>query len=245
MDRALDSLPELFYDLIAIFIPGFYCYYCFSLMYSQETLSNVIGFSAINETLAGLIVIYLLGFIVYFFSSYFIARIFNFILGDPRFLLLGEKPNKRYELVNKYFLSEKSKDIADYYKTNVEKRIRLLMNDKTFTVKNNLDPAYEFCRNYVMEKRNRSTTIRKEQAYGEMSRGIVLVSLVSIIWLLIITIFFGTIITNFWYIFFLYIFSFVTFSFRYGQAKHINPIFIYSTFISVVELKDNKTDEKK
>lgn len=245
MDKALDSLPELFYDLIAIFIPGFYCYYCFSLMYGQETLTNAIGITSINETITSLVIIYLVGFILYFFSSYFIARIFNFFFGDPKFILLGAKLNKRHQFLNRYFLSENSYDTVNFYKSNIELRIRHLTDNESFELKDNLDPAFEICRNYVMGKLFRSTTIRKEQAYGEMSRAIVLVSLVSIVWLLIITTFYGIVVTNFNYIMIFYVFSFITFSFRYGQAKHINSVFIYSSFISAVELKNKSNDDKK
>lgn len=245
MDKALDSLPELFYDLLAIFIPGFYCYYCFSLIYGQENLNNIVGVPLINETIAGLIMVYLLGFVVYFLSSYIIAKFFKVLFGDPKFTLLGSELGKRQNFLNKHFLEEQSSIMVEHYRTNVERGIRFVLKNSEYILKDNLDPAYELCRNYVMERGTRSTTIRKEQAYGEMSRGIVLVSLISLIVLFIITGPLGIVVNNYWFVLGLFIFSFVTFSYRYGQARHINPIFIYSTFISSVELNNEKEYEQK
>lgn len=244
MDKALDSLPELFYDVLAIFIPGFYCYFCFSLIYEKENLSKVVAIPLINETIDALIMVYLLGFVVYFLSSYIIARIFRFLFGDPRFILLGSIPNKRQEFLNKYFLEEHSVSTIEHYKKNVEIRIRFILKDANYEVLKNLDPAFELCRNYVMEKGTRSISIRKEQAYGEMSRGIVLISLISLIILFIYTGYYGNIVNNYWFVFGLFSFSLITFSFRYGQARHINPIFIYNTFISAVELNSNPNEKK-
>ena len=80
-----ESLPELFYDLIGIFIPGFYLYFCLSLIYSQEQLSKIVEVSFLNKTVLAIFIIYFFGHIIYTFSSLFIDRVIS--LSDVVFIL--------------------------------------------------------------------------------------------------------------------------------------------------------------
>ena len=118
-------------------------------------------------------------------------------------------------------------------------------SDSISAAKDSMDTAFEICRNYVMEKSiRRASVIRKEQAYGEMSRGIILVALVSMIWIIIKQIF-GESTQYFLSTFFIFLFSLVCFSYRYIQARRINPVFIYSTFCSLVNESKQEDSTKK
>jgi hypothetical protein len=130
---------------------------------------------------------------------------------------------------------------SDYFKKNIEKGIKELTGDNSFELSkdDNIHVGYEICRNYVMEKANRAGIIRKEQAYGEMSRGIIFVSVISIIWIIIKQFFVKTPIQNFWYVFGFIVFCLICFSYRYIQARRVAPVFIFSLFCSLVNEKDD------
>lgn len=254
MDKIVDSLPEFFYDLIGIFVPGFYLYFCYAIIYDQKVISELFEGSVLNETVATIFITYLAGHCIYTLSSYFVAKTFDRLTGNPIKILLGHTKTKGQRFVDRaFFIGVVSED--DHFKKNVEKCIGQLTKDVTFTLSNEdgsakldkITVAYEICRNYVMENaKKRAGIIRKEQAYGEMARGIVFVSFFSSIWLTIKQTF-GNSNGNFWPIFGFLLVSLVCFMFRYAQARRISPLFIYSTFCHLIS--ENKqqsgTDEAK
>lgn len=236
MERISRGLPELFYDLIGIFIPGFYLYFSLSLIYSQETLTIIQRFSFVNEYISTILLVYIAGHLVYTFSTIFIAKVFNILGGNPTYLLLGEPYLKRQETFNRVFLREVIDSNNPYYIETIQNAIRQQTGNKYFMIKDfpNRDIAYEYCRNFVMEKTtNRSANIRKEQAYGEMARGIIFVNLLSLLLLFIKELWIEQT-SGFLFIVCFFTASLVAFGFRYGQARHISPVFIYSTFCSII-----------
>lgn len=239
MEKIGDNLPELFYDIIGLFIPGFYFYFCVSLIYTNEAILKIIHLSFINETVLVLLLTYLAGHIIYSFSNYFIVKIFAFFVGTQNFILLGLKQTKIQKKCNQFLLVSKIDDGNDYYRLNIEKKIREITKDQTFNInRKNYVIAFEFCRNYIRENSPRAANvIRKEQAYGEMSRGIVFVSLVSVVILVFQN--WYTPINHFINILEFYLFSLICFSYRYNQARYVVPLFIYSTFCSLY--LDNKS----
>lgn len=235
MEKITDNLPEFFYDLIGLFIPGFYFYFCLSLIYDSVTVQKILQISFINETVLVLLLIYLSGHIIYSFSNYFVVKIFSFLVGVQTYILLGQEQTKIQKFFNKLLLVSKIKEGNNYFKKNIERKIRELTADNSFELtKSNRVIAFEFCRNYLRENFPRTANIvRKEQAYGEMSRGIIFVSFVSIVWITIQ--YFLIPIDHFLYALLFYIFSLICFSYRYNQARYVVPLFIYSTFCSITK----------
>lgn len=247
METTNFSIPEFFYDLIAILIPGVFAMGYTYLLFPEIATTLTTTYPYLNNIFAFLVVAYIIGHCAYSLSSEFVVPIYRFLSGNPINTLLG-KPIKSYQKkFNKYFLREEIEHDV-YFTTNVTKGIKKYTGDSTFDLQKseNIDIAYEFCRNFIIEKASKNyTTIRKEQAYGELSRSIILISIISIFALLINLIFFTT--TNFWGIkFFANFLVFVSFTFRYGQVRHTAPIFIFSTFctfLTMSNFKENKLNQ--
>lgn len=255
MEKITNSIPELFYDLIGIFIPGLYLYFSFLLIYDQKAISQLLNKSFLNEAVFTILLIYISGHIVYTFSSYAVAKSFNRFGGNPITTLLGSPKSEKNKKFDRIIFIGVADDKDGYFKRNVEKGIRALTNDNTFSLTkedgsaniDNILIAFEFCRNYIMEKTiSRSGTIRKEQSYGEMSRGIILVAFIGIVWICIKQIS-GNYVNHFWYLLMFFVLSFIAFTFRYVQVRRINPFFIYSTFCFLINDKQtekNNNNEK-
>jgi hypothetical protein len=247
METTNFSIPEFFYDLIAILIPGIFAMGYTYFLFPEIADTLTITYPYLNNVFGLLIIAYIIGHSSYSLSSEFVVPIFRFLSGNPIKTLLG-KPIKNYQKkFNKYFLREVIEHDA-YFTTNVTKGVIKYTGDTTFdlNVAENTDIAYEFCRNFIIEKASKNyTTIRKEQAYGELSRSIILISLIAFFALLINCIFFTT--TNYWWLKLLVnLLVFVSFTFRYGQVRHTAPIFIFSTFctfLTINNFKENKSTQ--
>ena len=180
--------------------------------------------------------------LIYSLSSLVVAKGFGFLLGKPKqYLLVGpekkkkgkkkETEIKRHIVLNRIlFLGMPASE--SFFKEYVDEGIQRLTGDPGFTVqeKQNLSVAYEFCRNWVMEKTlNRAVFIRKEQAYGEMARGLTLVGFLFIILVVLKIMVLGGE-RALWFQLGAHIIFFLGFSFRYAQARNIDPYLVYMTF---------------
>lgn len=249
MEASNFSIPEFFYDLIAILIPGVFALVYTYLLFPEIADVITVTYPYLNNVFTLLVIAYIIGHSAYSLSSEFVVPIFRFLSGNPINTLLGRPIKKHQKKFNKYFLHEVIEHDV-YFTTNVTKGIIKYTGDKTFDLKvaENIDIAYEFCRNFIIEKASKNyTTIRKEQSYGELSRSIILISIVYFFALIINVIFFTT--TSYWWLkAFINLLIFISFTFRYGQVRHTAPIFIFSTFctfLTISNFKDNKSNSNE
>jgi hypothetical protein len=236
MDNFTFDIPEIFYDLIGIFIPGFFLFLGISVILPRENYNDFISESFLNSTIVTLFLIYLSGHAIYSLSTVIIARVFRKLSGNPKFTLLGKSLTKRQQNFNKYFLMEEI-DHDKYFSETVERGVKLHTDITDFDIKKseNMDIAYEHCRNFIMENAKKNYAIvRKEQAYGEMSRGIILVCFICLFLLIVLKIFTDDI-SSFVSKLLFFVLCIVCFSYRYGQARHVDPIFVYSTFCTFIK----------
>lgn len=246
MDKFSIDIPEIFYDLIGIFFPGFFLYFCSTLILPKDTFAALLKQPFMNEIVAAIFLVYLSGHAIYSLSSVFVSRLFTVLSGNPRFTLLGKPLSSKQKFFNKHFLLE---DINHdkYFMETVTKGIQThtKINDFDLKKQENIDIAFEHCRNYVMEKTSRNySIIRKEQAYGEMARGIIFVCFVCIVGILVINFYYSPV-EHFWLVLAFLFLTLITFSFRYGQARHIDPIFIFSTFCTLISEKNGIEVERR
>lgn len=243
MENTNFNIPEFFYDLIAVLLPGVFALGYTYLLFPDMFNSFVGLYPYLNNIFALLFIAYILGHISYSLSSELVVPVFSFLSGNPIKTLLG-KPIKKYQKkFNKHFLREVIEH-DEYFTTNVTKGIKKYTGDKSFdlNVGENIDVAYEFCRNFIIEKASRNyTTIRKEQAYGELSRSIILISLIAIV-SLVVNCFSCNTVDYWWIKLGTTLLVLVSFTFRYGQVRHTAPIFIFSTFCTFLSL--NHTNKK-
>lgn len=247
METTNFSIPEFFYDLIAVLIPGVFALGYTYLLFPEISGTLTTIYPNLNNVAALLFIAYLIGHSAYSLSSEFIAPMFSFLSGNPIKTLLGKPIKNHQKNFNKHFLREVIEHDT-YFINNVTKGIIKYTGDTNFdlVIAENMDIAYEFCRNFIIEKASKNyTTIRKEQSYGELSRSIILISIISFFALLINGIFYTT--TNFWWTkLFINLLIFISFTFRYGQVRHTAPIFIFSTFctfLSINNIKENKSNQ--
>jgi hypothetical protein len=247
MEKTNFNIPEFFYDLIAVLLPGIFTLGYIYFLFPEIFNVFVRLYPHLNNIFALLLISYILGQISYSLSSELIAPLFTVLSGNPIKTLLG-KPIKNYQKrFNKYFLREVIEH-DKYFVANVTKGIKKYTGNKKFDldVGENIDIAYEFCRNFIIEKASRNyTTIRKEQAYGELSRSIILTSLIALLSLMFNG-FSSKTVDHWWLKLVITILVLVSFIFRYGQVRYTAPIFIFSTFCTFLYLnqlkrKDNET----
>jgi pimeloyl-ACP methyl ester carboxylesterase len=245
-----EGIPELFYDLLSILTPGVYLLVAVTLLFggaSLEWISNVPG---LHPTLVAFFTAYVAGHLIYSFSSITVAKLFIFLSGQPihDLLITTQPPTWRDRLHGKmnqlFFIGfpRNNRDLASL----VERAIQRITHNPSFKLTGtaDLNVAYELCRNYVMERTaRRALAIRKEQAYGEMARGGVFVTLTAVLFICIILLFKPE---GMWGIppkleqFLPYqlaghMVALVGFAYRYAQARGINPLLIYSTFSVLLE----------
>jgi len=240
------SIPEFFYDLIAILFPGIFTLGVGYLIFPEILVSLIETYPYLNNIFIFLFIAYIIGHISYSLSSEIIAPTFNFLSGNPTKTLLGKEIKKRQKNFNKYFLREVIEH-DDYFTKNVKKGIEKYTDYKNFDFSKgeNIDIGYEFCRNFIVEKASKNyTSIRKEQSYGELSRSIILITLLFAIGMIITQIISGSI-SFFWIKLGINLIVLLSFVFRYGQARHTAPIFIFSTFCTFLEVSNFEQKENK
>lgn len=224
------TIPELFYDLLSILMPGLY--FLISLHFIHpDAVGRLRTDVVIHPAVTVIILAYLLGYFLYSISSIIVVKPFERLLGQPaHFLLLSDPSGKFLQRHRQLFIGVP--DHSSYLRGSVERTLRHLLGNSSFRIdETNISLVYEYARNFVMEKSaRRAVSIRKEQAYGEMSRALVVISLAL---LGLAPIFYltegrleaGLAIQTAIHFAFL-----VTFSFRYAQARLINPYLVYVTF---------------
>ena len=242
MNTFSSTIPELFYDLIGIFIPGGYLFGSIYVALQLREITVGVDFGATGNTFGILLAMYVLGHVVYSLGSITTAKLFAFLLGQPSgFLLSSTPPRRGHAFLHKMLFIGTPIDNSFLRKSVTQsiQRVCTLSNSTDIVSK---DPylAYEIARNYIMEhSRNRAAFIRKEQAYGEMARGIVTSSVICIVLI-------GLLRPSFWvWQLATHSVACVGFTFRYAQARFISPYYIYLNFglrQSPAEADGEKTD---
>ena len=239
MDKAVDKIPELIYDLLSIFVQGLYLKIAIYVFAQSLTLDQIIPFDLFfDSSVIAFILIYFFGQIVYSFSNMLMPPAFSFLFGSPlRLLLLSPSSQKpRHKRMNKFFLMGIPGQ-NEILQKSVEDRLKKLTRNANFSISEDINLTFEICRNYVMEKTiRRSVYITKEQAFGEMSRGVVFVSLIFMIALAIKTVLAS--VPYFWTKEILAFIIVVCFSYRYLQSRYILPYFIYALVTTLSEEND-------
>lgn len=222
MKDTLSLIPELFFDIIGIFIPGALLYLGLDFMGLEFGIRSLNG---IASTVIIILIIYVTGHFLYAISTITIAKLANRVEYSRKeeWLDLGVKSDISPD--SKQLLLQK---ISEKWKIPLENGI-----DKK--------AAYEFCRNYIHVRNNeRASFIRKEQAYGELARSMPVVSIVWTMYLWIsspesmIT---NLLITSFFMLVFIFFF------WRYLQARRIDAMFVYFGFL-VLEEQETQSKQK-
>jgi hypothetical protein len=236
-ETVASSIPELFYDLLSILMPGVYLLIAIYFI-KNGGVEDLIRSGIIYPALTGIVLAYLLGFLLYSISSLIVAKPFSWLLGQPAyFLLLGDLKRKHLRRHQWLFLGIPT--TPEHLHRGVERSLRQLQGDSNFKITdNNINEVYEFCRNYVMERSaRRAISIRKEQAYGEMCRAIVVISLALLLTLPLLRWLAGIPKEWFWLQLVVHAIFLLAFSFRYAQARLIAPYLIYATFSIMILMK--------
>jgi hypothetical protein len=244
MDKTLDKLPELVYDLLSIFIPGLSCYCAFNLIFSDSKLARIPDVMLTEKTFIEIGFIYILGHVVNSCGNFFVPKVFGRIFGHPMKLLLMSNPKRIHQTANGFFLMGlPSKN--DFFIDNIEAKIQKITNSPNYKLdEKNIPLAYEICRNYVMENSSkRGLFLSKEQAYGEMSRSMIFISLL-IFFISIFRQIFYTRIAYFWEVFIIALIFLFSFTYRYLQSRYILPYYVYLTtcLLNKKEEKNEKED---
>ena len=232
--QSVSTLPELFYDLLGIFVPGLYLLVA-TFFVHKPIVRELLAEPLIHPAVTGLILAYLFGYLLYSISSLIVAKPFSAVLGQPtHFLLPGASTDKYLRRHRLLFLGVPP--MADLLATRVAKGIQQLHDDFDFRISQaNIDIVYELCRNYVMERSaRRAIAIRKEQTYGEMSRAVVLISILALSALIIAHNVPSVVVEHFWPQLVVHFVFLVAFAFKYAQARIVGPLFIYVTFSVMV-----------
>lgn len=227
--ESASAIPELFYDLLSILMPGLYLLIAIYFA-KKEIVESLTNAGIIHPTLTVIVVAYLLGFLLYSVSSFFVAKRFTTLLGNPsQLLLLGDPSEKYYKRNQQYFMGVPA--TSKHLREGVEDGVRQLRGQSFRITEENINEVFEYCRNYVMERSaRRAISIRKEQAYGEMCRSMVVISFTLLLLLPIFKWWIGVPEKWFWWQLGVHAIFLVSFTYRYGQARLIAPYLIYATF---------------
>ncbi len=167
-------IPDLFFDVIGIFVPGAALLFGIACMgYTVPIRQPTTGF----ELLYVLIVCYLVGHLLYAASSRIVARVASQVQPNPkRMWLLCQRNADQAE-------SEAIKGppiCPEHYVVNENFRRTLveeIHEEWSISPKRTLDTksSYELLRSYLhIHDHERGAYLRKEQAYGELARSMVL-----------------------------------------------------------------------
>lgn len=206
MKDALSIIPEFFFDICGIFIPGLallsaLCWMGFIplAMLPDDT------YKAIGVVLAS----YLVGHLLFSFSQRSVAWLADIIHIEPRKTLQDSK----YPL-------------GKLLTSRIEAKWCLEPNCLPQEV------IYELCRNYVHVRDNeRSSFLRKEQTYGELSRSMVTVSLLCAVLVWFSSRPEGARLLPF----IVLLVSAVGFFLRYLRARHIDAELVYTNLIVLLQ----------
>ena len=170
-DKALSSIPELFYDLIAIVLPGYavliFLYFFVDDRIAIETPGGWV------QGLGHIFIAYLVGHLLYSLSIETVAVAANRFYGSPRVSELLETQSAG---------SNHRRNLEPSFSPSFRDLLRKEITLKWGLAEADIDAQmfYELCRHYVaMRAPDRARVIRKEQAYGELSRSLVLVGLIT------------------------------------------------------------------
>ena len=221
MKETLSLIPELFFDIIGIFIPGAILYIGLYIMGFRYQVQNINDFIL---TVSIILIIYISGHFLYAISTITIAKSADHI-----------QYSRKKEWLDLDVNSEITKEIKKLL-------IQKIGQKWNMPIENGIDQkaAYEFCRNYIHTRNiERASFIRKEQAYGELARSM---PIVSIVWLLYFWISSTNSLLINLAISSIIIMIFVFFFWRYLQARKIDAMFVYFNFL-VLEEQENKSEE--
>lgn len=215
MKDALSIVPEFFFDICGIFIPGLALLsaLCWMGFIPLAVLPDD-TYKAIGVVLAS----YLVGHLLFSFSQRSVAWVANKAHVEPRRDLLDSRDA-----------------LGQILKSRVEAKWCLAPGCLS------QEMIYELCRNYVHVRDNeRSAFLRKEQTYGELSRSMVTVALLCaiLVWFSARPQEARTL------AFIVFLVSGTGFYLRYLRARHIDAELVYTNFIVLLQEEDERKQQR-
>jgi hypothetical protein len=210
MKDVFSVIPEFFFDIIGMFIPGVTLILAFTWMDMQIDLNLYLQK---YEVFVILLISYLTGHILYGLSTFIVANVINWF---------GHKPKENWLDIN-HEVRGVSKEVREELIHEIKK-----CSGEESVVSKNEKYYYEFCRNYLhTHSPERAGFVRKQQAYGELARSMVVVALICILVSLL------PLVSNDKSIIMipLSVFSIIFFGWRYIQARSIDALFVYTNFL--------------
>lgn len=213
----LSVIPEGFYDLLGILFPGISLNALLAGLKMPLFSAKIPG--NIFELLSFLLVSYILGHLLYSASTILLPRLAGWLTQDPRLQMLHPKQDDGYPLAELFAITGNA---GNELTRRIRQKWKLPSSFPTTVA------LYELCRNYVHVKdKERANFIRKEMAYGELARSLVLVCFIglSLVWFsplrreritLYAVLLFGSMLVFFW---------------RYLHAREINAALVYFNFL--------------
>lgn len=210
MKDVFSVIPEFFFDVIGIFIPGA------TLILALSWMDIRIEFSPLLQKYEGFVILlicYLAGHILYGLSTFIIANLINWF---------GHKPKENW-----FNLNHNVKGVSKEVREELISEIRECSGEKG-EISKNKKYYYEFCRNYLNKYApERAGFVRKQQAYGELSRSMIVIALICFVISL------SPVVSGEKSVIMipLAVFSIIFFGWRYIQARSIDALFIYTNFL--------------
>ncbi len=163
-------VPEAFYDLLAVFVPGLAL--AAGAISLGLTPPDKVGSSDLTGGLLFVLLSYLAGHLLYGASTLIVASATSAIYPSPRRFYLSGDVGPRWRRLG-HFEPKFSAGFRDRLRAAIEQEFDLSPDC--------LDAQlyYELCRTHLVSMApSLSRFVRKEQAYGELSRSLALVGLI-------------------------------------------------------------------
>jgi len=168
----LGLIPEAFYDLLAILVPGLVVL-CFAYYGPKNPWLPVPA--TLGEGAVHILAAYLVGHMLSVASIQVVARLANRLHGSPRAMLIEANGRQPILPGARPFRPV----LNDAFRHLLRKRMTNLWKLPDDALDGQL--CYELCRTYVAARHaERTRFIRKEQAYGELFRSLTLVGVLLV-----------------------------------------------------------------